>query len=149
MSGRRSPVEPVSDAPPMTASDDGHVSAASLAVRVRTTILALWAAITGAAPHVLHHVGPLAGTAVVAGAGGRAFFGLAGFVATIPLLRRLRRRTGSWRAPALALAAFAAIYTVSTLVVGPAIGNATSPDASTSPSEQVEVDHHGHDIPGE
>lgn len=28
---------------------------------------------------------------------------LAGFVATIPMLRRLRRRTGSWRAPALAL----------------------------------------------
>jgi hypothetical protein len=149
VSGRRSPVEPVSGAPPVTASDAGRVRAPSIAVRVRTTMLALWAAITGAAPHVLHHVGPLAGTALVAGAGGRALFGVAGFVATIPLLRRLRRRTGSWRAPALALAAFAAIYTVSTLVVGPAIGSATSPDAATSPSEQVEVDHHGHDVTGD
>jgi hypothetical protein len=112
-------------------------------------MLALWAAVTGAAPHVLHHVGPLAGTALVAGAGGRALFGVAGFVATIPLLRRLRRRTGSWRVPGLALAAFAAIYTVSTLFVGPAIGAATSPDAGSTPVEQVEVDHHGHDVTGD
>ena len=90
---------------------------------MRGAVLAVWAAITGAAPHVLHHVGPLAGSALVAGVGGRALFGLAGFIATIPLLRRLRRRTGSWRAPALALVAFAAIYTLSTVLVGPAIGD--------------------------
>lgn len=121
----------------------------SIALRVRTALLALWAAIAGAAPHVLHHVGPLAGTALVAGVGGRALFGVAGFVATIPLLRRLRRRTGSWRAPGLALVAFAAIYTVSTLVVGPAIGGASGADAATQPSVQVEVDHHGHDVTGD
>jgi hypothetical protein len=97
----------------------------------------------------LHHVGPLAGTALVAGAGGRALFGVAGFVATIPMLRRLRRRTGSWRVPGLALAAFAAIYTVSTLIVGPAIGAATTSDAGAPSSEQVEVDHHGHDVGGD
>jgi hypothetical protein len=114
--------------------------------RIRTAMLGLWAAITGSAPHVLHHVGPLAGTALVAGAGGRALFGVAGFVATIPMLRRLRRRSGSWRVPGLALAAFAAIYTVSMLFVGPAIGAATSPDARTTPPEQVEIDHHGHDV---
>jgi hypothetical protein len=110
--------------------------------------LALWAAITGAAPHVLHHAGPLAGTALVAGVGGRALFGVAGFVATIPLLRRLRRRTGSWRAPGLALAGFAAIYALSTTFLGPAIGAATSPDGDTPPAEQVEVEHHGHDVEG-
>ncbi|MFU8841604.1 MAG: hypothetical protein ACNA8R_12930 [Nitriliruptoraceae bacterium] len=115
-------------------------------LRVRTALLGLWAAITGAAPHVLHHVGPLAGTALVAGAGGRVLFGVAGFVATIPMLRRLRRRTGSWRVPGLALAAFAVIYTVSTLLVGPAIGAATSPEATTTPTVEVEVDHHGHDV---
>jgi hypothetical protein len=114
--------------------------------RIRTAMLGLWAAITGSAPHVLHHVGPLAGTALVAGAGGRALFGVAGFVATLPMLRRLRRRSGSWRVPGLALAAFAAIYTVSMLFVGPAIGAATSPDARTTPPEQVEIDHHGHDV---
>lgn len=115
--------------------------------RARTTVLGLWAVVTGAAPHVLHHIGPLAGTAIVAGVGGRVLFGIAGFVATIPMLRRLRRRTGSWRTPGLALAAFAVIYTLSTAFVGPAIGAATNPDGSTSPSGPVvEVDHHGHDI---
>jgi DNA-binding FrmR family transcriptional regulator len=100
----------------------------------------------GAAPHVLHHVGPLAGTALVAAAGGRVLFGVAGFVATVPMLRRLRRRTGSWRTPGLALTAFAAIYTVSTLFVGPVLAAATSPDAVMPSTEQVEVDHHGHDV---
>jgi hypothetical protein len=148
VSGRRCPVEPAGQAPLTGVLESGSLRAPSSAARVRTTLLALWAAITGAAPHVLHHVGPLAGTALVAGSGGRALFAVAGFVATIPLLRRLRRRTGSWRVPGLALAAFAAIYAVSTLFVGPAIGGATSPDAATSPSEQVEADHHGHDVTG-
>lgn len=149
MTARSRSAEPASVTRPVTAPDADPVPAPSFAARVRTAMLGLWAAITGAAPHVLHHVGPLAGTALVAGAGGRALFGLAGFVATIPMLRRLRRRTGSWRAPALALAAFAAIYTASTLFVGPAIGSATSPDAATTPTEQVEVDHHGHDVTGD
>jgi hypothetical protein len=149
MTARRSSAEPASVTPPATAPDAGPVRAPSVAVRVRTAMLGVWAAITGAAPHVLHHVGPLAGTALVAGAGGRALFGVAGFVATVPMLRRLRRRTGSWRVPGLALAAFAAIYTVSTLFVGPAIGTATSPDARSTPTEQVEVDHHGHDVTGD
>jgi hypothetical protein len=146
MTARSSSAEPASVTSPVTAPDADPVRAPSIAARVRTAMLGLWAAITGAAPHVLHHVGPLAGTALVAGAGGRVLFGVAGFVATIPMLRRLRRRTGSWRIPGLALAAFAVIYTVSTLLVGPAIGAATGPDATTTPTEQVEVDHHGHDV---
>lgn len=111
--------------------------------RVRAGLLAVWAAVTGAAPHVLHHVAPLAGTAVVAGAGGRVVFGAVGFVAALPMLRRLRRRTGSWRAPALALVAFAAVFTFSTLVIGPAVGG--SGTASDNPVPAEEVDHHGHD----
>lgn len=110
--------------------------------RLRTALLAAWAAVTGAAPHVLHHVGPLAGSALVAGAGGRVLFGALGFVATIPSLRRLRRRTGNWRAPGLALAAFATVYAVSALLIGPAIGDATQPPVTPSDS----VDHHGHDV---
>lgn len=133
----------------MTALETVDLRTPSVVTRVRTAVLGLWAAITGAAPHVLHHVGPLAGTALVAGVGGRVLFGVAGFVATIPMLRRLRRRTGSWRVPGLALAGFAAIFTVSTLFVGPAIGTATSPDVTTSPTQQVEVDHHGHDVAGD
>lgn len=116
---------------------------ASVWARVRAALLAIWAGITGVAPHVLHHVGPLAGTAVVAGAGGRVVFGAIGFVATIPMLRRLRRRTGGWRAPALALAAFAAVFTFSTLVIGPAVSSSDNETVPAAPSEVV--DHHGHD----
>lgn len=110
--------------------------------RVRTGLLAIWAGVTGAAPHMLHHVGPLAGTAVVAGAGGRIVFGAAGFVATIPMLRGMRRRTGTWKAPALALAAFAAIFTFSTLVIGPAVSGSGTPSDPAVPAD--DVDHHGH-----
>jgi peptidoglycan/LPS O-acetylase OafA/YrhL len=138
-------VEPASATPLLTARKVGGDRIPSIAARVRTTMLGMWAAITGAAPHALHHVGPLAGTALVAGAAGRALFALAGFVATIPMLRRLRRHTGSWLLPGLALAAFAAVYTASTLFVDPAIGVATSPDTATTPSAQVEV---GHDVTG-
>lgn len=112
--------------------------------RLRAGLLAAWAAVTGAAPHVLHHVGPLAGTALVAGAGGRALFGAAGFVATVPMLRRLRRRTGNWRAPALALTAFVVVFAFSTAVVGPALTGEREATAATSNG----VDHHGHDVTG-
>ena len=36
------------------------------------------AAIAGIAPHLLHHAGPLAGSALLAGAAGTALFGIAG-----------------------------------------------------------------------
>lgn len=115
-----------------TTTPSPQIRSGSVAARVRGGLLAVWAAITGAAPHVLHHVGPLAGSALVAGAGGRAAFGAVGFVATIPTLRRLRRRTGSWRTPALALLAFATIFTLSTLVIGPASATPTPPRARSS-----------------
>lgn len=78
-------------------------------------------AISGIAPHVLHHVGPIAGAALVGGALGSALFGALGLALSVPFLLRLRRRYGSWRAPALALAIFAVVFTISTLVIGPAI----------------------------
>lgn len=122
-----------------TTAAAGTPAAPRVLDRLRAGLLAVWAAVTGAAPHVLHHVGPLAGSALVAGVGGRLVFGVAGFVATIPTLRRLRRRTGSWRAPALALAAFVVVFAVSALVVGPALTS----DPAPAPSPAV-VDHHGH-----
>lgn len=73
-------------------------------------------------------------------------FGAVGFVATIPTLRRLRRRTG-WRVPALALVAFAAIFTFSTLVIGPRLSSTdTAAPATDVPAS--DVDHHGHDVTG-
>lgn len=118
------------------------VRSAEILTRLRSGLLAAWAVITGAAPHVLHHAGPLAGTALVAGVGGRALFGAVGFAATVPTLRRLRRRTGGWRAPALAAAAFVAVFMFSTLVIGPAFSQPVPVEVPAVPAEAV--DRHGH-----
>jgi hypothetical protein len=96
--------------------------------------------VLGLAPHVLHHVGLLAGTALVAGSGGTALFAVLGLVTSIPLLLRLRRRFGTWKAPALGLAAFAAMFALSAFVIGPAINGEFS---SSSPSAPA-VDHGSH-----
>ena len=89
--------------------------------RLRAALAALGAAVLGAAPHALHHVGPLAGAALLAGATGKILFGALGLLLSIPLLRRVRRRTGSWAVPAGVLALMAVAFTLSTFVVGPAL----------------------------
>jgi hypothetical protein len=93
----------------------------------------LVAAVSGIAPHVLHHVGPLAGTALLAGTGGTILFGLAGFALSIPMLLRLRRRFGTWLAPAVASVIFLVVYLFSTLVVGPAITGVSSLEPEPAP----------------
>ena len=105
----------------------------------------LVAAISGIAPHVLHHVGPLAGTALLAGTGGTILFGVAGFALSIPMLLRLRRRFGTWLAPAVASAIFLVVYLFSSLVVGPAITGASAADAAPAPSSTaLPSDHDEH-----
>ena len=99
----------------------------SLAGRAWSGLLAAWGGFIGLLPHVLHHVGPLAGAALLAGATGRALFAAIGFVAAIPFLRRLRLRFGTWRAPAIALAIFAAMFSLSSFVIGPAISGGDAP----------------------
>ncbi|PZR51672.1 hypothetical protein DNL40_15525 [Xylanimonas oleitrophica] len=102
-------------------------------------------AVMGVAPHVLHHVGPLVGTALVAAAGGRIVFGLLGLAASIPMLVRLRRRFGSWWAPAIALGVFAAAFVISTTVLGPVISGAGDPGGEPTPEgSEVSVDHESH-----
>ena len=107
----------------------------------------VWSALTGLVggvvglvPHVLHHVGLLAGTALVAGSGGTALFGVVGLVASVPMLLRLYRRFGTWRAPAVALGVFAVMFAVSTFVIGPAISAQSDRPAPTAPA----VGHDGH-----
>ncbi|MEO8690015.1 MAG: hypothetical protein ABI611_17595 [Solirubrobacteraceae bacterium] len=105
----------------------------------------------GVAPHVLHHIGLFAG-ALFAGAGGSLLFGAVGFLAAIPFLRRVHRRTGSWRLPGVLLALFAVVFSISTFVIGPAItanGDEKSSPSSgqTSPPttpETTKKDIHGH-----
>ena len=102
-------------------------------------------ALLGAAPHVLHHVGPLAGAALLAGASGQALFAVLGLLATWPLLLRLRRRSGTWRRPLLVLALMAAGFALSSTVVGPALTDALSSDPQpTAPSTAEPADHTDH-----
>jgi hypothetical protein len=115
----------------------------------RTWIRSIWHAVSGAigavvglAPHVLHHVGFLAGTALIAGTAGTVLFGVVGLLASVPMLLRLRRRFGTWRAPAIALGVFAAMFSLSAFVLGPAIAG----DSGEAPPGVSETEHeeHGH-----
>ncbi len=101
------------------------------------------AAFLGLLPHVLHHAGPLAGAALLGGLGGSLLFGAIGFLAAIPFLIRMHHRFGTWRAPATALALFAAVFSVSTFVFGPAIsGDGTTSGRSPPPSNQAPATGH-------
>lgn len=92
-----------------------------IASRIWGAVVAGWGIVAGIAPHVLHHVGPLAGAALLAGAGGKAIFFALGLLLSIPMLRRLHRRFETFLAPALAVAVFAAMFTLSSLVIAPLI----------------------------
>ncbi len=102
--------------------------------RARAVVAGIGAAVLGAAPHVLHHVGPLAGAAVLAGATGKLLFGALGFVLAIPMLRRLHRRHDSWSLPGGVLALMAVVFTFSAFVIGPAV---TGGSESATPSRSV------------
>lgn len=112
---------------------------------VRRTLGSASAGLLGAAPHVLHHVGPLAGAALLAGAAGKVLFGVLGFALLIPMLLRMHRRSRSWR-NALALAlVFAAMFSVSTFVIGPAVaGDDAAVNAEPGSLESGPSNHVGH-----
>jgi hypothetical protein len=95
--------------------------------RIRLVLSGVVAAALGLLPHVLHHAGPLAGAALFAGVAGSLLFGVVGLALSVPLLLRVRRRRGSWRLSALLLALFAAVFSVSTFVVGPKISGGDEP----------------------
>ena len=108
--------------------------------RVWGGVVAFFGAVTGVAPHVLHHVGPLAGAALFAGFGGQVLFFVLGLALSAPLLLKLYRRFGTLIAPAVAVVAFAAIFTFSSVVVAPRLtGTEESP---ATPIEQPRG--HGH-----
>lgn len=120
----------------------------TLSERVATLASSVVAAILGIAPHVLHHVGPLAGAALLAGTGGTLLFGAIGLVAAIPFLLRVHRRCGNWRVPAALLATFATMFSISTFVIGPAISGSDSskstPTQQTLPSAPSKTGHDAH-----
>ena len=132
----------------MTDQLQAATTASAPSVR-RGPLRTVWTAMSGAtgvvvglAPHVLHHIGPLDGTALVAGAGGTALFGVLGLAASVPMLLKLHRRFGSWWAPGVALAVFVAAFVVSTTVLGPLIRG--EDNAPTPAPGQVQLPA-GHD----
>ena len=103
-------------------------------------------AVLGLLPHVLHHVGPLAGAALLAGTAGTLLFGAIGLVAAVPFLLRVHRRCGNWRVPAALLALFAVMFSISAFVIGPAItGSDDASSNQSSPSESAPTLPEGHD----
>jgi hypothetical protein len=112
--------------------------------RLRNLLSAAWGVVTGIAPHVLHHVGPLAGAALLAGTGGRVLFFVIGLAAGIPILIRLYRRFGTWLAPIIATVVFAVTYILSTLFLGPLISGGAELISTTSSATTLTNDPHGH-----
>ena len=113
-----------------------------LGARLWAGVVAAWAVVTGVAPHVLHHLGPLAGAALLAGFGGKAIFFALGLLLSVPMLRRLYRRFGTPVAPGLALGAFAALFTFSSLIVAPWLTG--SEKAPRTPGIEQPAGHAGH-----
>jgi cytosine/uracil/thiamine/allantoin permease len=109
-------------------------------------VTALVGGIMGLLPHVLHHVGLLGGAVLVTGATGNVLFAVLGLALSIPMLRRLHRRFGTWKAPAIAVAVFALMFSLSAFVIGPAISNDDpAPDRDKTPVQTPGRDEHeGH-----
>jgi len=121
-------------------STDDH--RAGFFARAWRTVSAVFGTLLGLLPHVLHHSGLIFGAALVTGTGGNLLFGVVGLLFSLPLLRRLYTRFNTWKAPAIALAIFIAMFSVSAFVIGPAISGDTS---SESPSPGQTPDHSQHD----
>ena len=119
--------------------------------RTRGVLATAWNVVTGAVgavmgllPHLLHHVGLLGGAVLLTGATGNVLFAMLGLAFSLPLLRRLYRRFGTWKAPALALTIFALMFSLSAFVIGPAISNDTADPGPTPVQTPNLDDHDGH-----
>lgn len=130
--------------PGPTSRESGTVPAGR---NLRARLHALWHTVVGALglvmgllPHLLHHIGLLAGTALVAGSGGTVLFGALGLLASIPMLIRLYRRFRSWVAPVLGLVVFAAMFSLSAFVIGPAVSGSAG---AVVPGPEPTVEHTG------
>jgi len=94
---------------------------------------AVFGVVLGLLPHLAHHIGWFAGAALIAGAGGTVLFAVVGLALMAPMLLRLHRRF-SWKGPAVALAAYAVMFTLSTTVIGPALRSMMEDPAPQAPT---------------
>ena len=106
-------------------------------------------ALMGLAPHVMHHVGFLAGAAILTGFLGNAVLYVAGLLLSIPLLRRIHRRFATWTAPAIGVVSFSTLFLISTLVLGPLFNpeprsgeEPAAPAPSATPAAEEHDGHH-------
>lgn len=105
-------------------------------------------ALLGLVPHVMHHIGILAGAALLTGVLGNAVLFAAGLLLSLPLLKRLQKRFGTWKAPVIGVVVFTAMFLLSALVVGPAItGSGTRPAPQSTVPATSSADHEGHHGP--
>jgi len=114
---------------------------------IRDGVGAVVGVVLGVAPHLLHHIGILAGAALITGVAGNALFYLIGLVLSIPMLRRLHRHFRTPWAPAIAVAVFTGLFSLSAFVIGPAIsstGDEPPSPAPTDPTPSPTLDEHGH-----
>ena len=127
----------------------GALAPRTLRERTAALVSSALAVLLGLAPHVLHHAGPLAGAALLAGTGGSLLFGAIGLLAAIPFLLRVHRRCGNWRMPGALLALFAVMFSISAFVIGPAIsgqnsGSAKPATGQTAPQTPASDSHAAH-----
>jgi hypothetical protein len=96
----------------------------------------------------MHHLGLIAGAALLTGALGNSVLYAVGLLLSIPLLRRLRSRFRSRLAPAIGVVVFTALFALSAFIVGPRIGTTGSsgqtPPSVPSPSVTTPADHEEH-----
>ncbi|MBM4411644.1 MAG: hypothetical protein FJ037_10085 [Chloroflexi bacterium] len=108
----------------------------------RSGLTAAAGVVAGVTPHLLHHVVPFVGAAVLTGVGGTVMFAALGLVLLIPSLLQIKRRFHTWTAPALALTVFAAMFTVSTVWVGPMLRAVFDEPGTPSEPPSLHEAHH-------
>lgn len=113
---------------------------------VWATTRACIGAALGILPHVMHHIGLLAGAALLTGVLGNGILYVVGLLMSIPLLKRLRSRFQTMWAPAIGVALFTALFSLSAFVVGPAIsgGGEQVPATTPAPAVTTTPGHDGH-----
>ena len=131
------------------AIEDAEDSLRSRWKAIRDSAGAVIGVVLGIAPHVLHHIGLLAGAALITGASGNALFYVIGLVFSVPMLLRLYRRFRTPWAPAIAVAVFTALFSLSAFVIGPAISGTEdtptpSPSSPADPTPSPTGDHSTH-----
>ncbi|OJF10549.1 hypothetical protein [Couchioplanes caeruleus] len=102
-------------------------------IGARPTVAGVVGAVLGLLPHLAHHIGWFAGTALIAGAGGTALFAAVGLAAMAPMLLRLHRRF-RWWGPGIALAGYALMFTLSSTLIGPALRSGMGEPAPHAPA---------------